>query len=175
PLSLFGNRIFAVASSVGFIVGLAFFGAVTYLPQFLQVVRGASPTRSGLELVPLMGGVLVSSIGSGQLTTRFGRYKVFPIIGTALMTVGLYLLSGLGPDTSTAETDLYMVILGLGLGFVMQVLVLAVQNAVSYRSWASRRRPRRCFAPSAARWASRSSAPSSRTALRSSSPTGSPA
>jgi EmrB/QacA subfamily drug resistance transporter len=132
PLSLFRNRIFAVASAVGFIVGFAFFGAVTYLPQFLQVVRGASATRSGLELVPLIGGLLVSSIGSGQLTTRLGRYKVFPIVGTALMTVGLYLLSGLGPHTSTAETDLYMVVLGLGLGFVMQVLVLAVQNAVSY-------------------------------------------
>jgi EmrB/QacA subfamily drug resistance transporter len=132
PLMLFKNRVFSVASAIGFIVGLALFGAVTYIPLYLQVVKGASPTSSGLQLLPLMGGLLVASIGSGQLITRFGRYKVFPIIGTALAVLGLYLLSHLGVGTSIVEADLYMAVLGLGLGFTMQVLVLAVQNAVDY-------------------------------------------
>jgi EmrB/QacA subfamily drug resistance transporter len=132
PLYLFRNRVFGVASAVGFVVGLALFGSVTYIPLYLQVVKGASPTQSGLELLPLVAGVLIASIGSGQLITRFGRYKVFPIVGTALMVVGLLLLSRLGVETSTPVADLYMLVLGLGLGFVMQVLVLAVQNAVEY-------------------------------------------
>ena len=88
PLGLFRNRVFAVASAVGFIVGMALFGSVTYLPLYLQVVKGSGPTESGLQMLPLMVGVLVSSIGSGQLITRYGRYKVFPIVGTALMVVG---------------------------------------------------------------------------------------
>ena len=92
PLYLFRNRVFAVASAVGFIVGVSLFGSVTYLPLYLQIVKGASPTGSGLELLPLVGGVLVASIGSGQLITKFGRYKLFPIIGTTLMVVGLLLL-----------------------------------------------------------------------------------
>jgi EmrB/QacA subfamily drug resistance transporter len=133
PLALFRNRTFAVTSAVGFIVGLALFGSVTYLPLYLQIVKGQSPTASGLLLTPLMGGVLVTSILSGNLISRFGRYRFFPIAGTALMTVGVYLLSKLGVSTSTATAGLYMLILGLGLGMVMQVLVLAVQNAVDYR------------------------------------------
>jgi EmrB/QacA subfamily drug resistance transporter len=133
PLALFRNRTFAVTSAVGFIVGLALFGSVTYLPLYLQIVKGQSPTTSGLLLTPLMGGVLVTSILSGNLISRFGRYRFFPIAGTALMTVGVYLLSKLGVSTSTATAGLYMLILGLGLGMVMQVLVLAVQNAVDYR------------------------------------------
>jgi EmrB/QacA subfamily drug resistance transporter len=133
PLELFRNRIFTVASAVGFIVGLALFGSVTYLPLYLQIVKGNSPTTSGLLLSPLMGGVLVTSIISGNLISRFGRYRVFPIVGTAVMTVALYLLSRLGVTTSTVVAGVYMLILGLGLGMVMQVLVLAVQNAVDYR------------------------------------------
>jgi EmrB/QacA subfamily drug resistance transporter len=132
PLFLFRNRVFSVASAVGFMVGIALFGSVTYLPLYLQVVKGASPTESGLQMLPLMAGVLIASIGSGQLITRFGRYKVFPIVGTALMVVGMLLLSRLQVGTSIALADLYMLVLGLGLGFVMQVLVLAVQNAVAY-------------------------------------------
>jgi EmrB/QacA subfamily drug resistance transporter len=132
PLSLFSNRVFTVASIVGFIVGFALFGSVTYIPLYLQVVRGASPTTSGLQLLPLMLGVLVASIGSGQLITRVGRYKVFPIVGTGLMVVGLLLLARLTPGTSTLVADLYMLVLGFGLGFVMQVLILAVQNAADY-------------------------------------------
>jgi EmrB/QacA subfamily drug resistance transporter len=133
PLELFRNRIFTVTSAIGLIVGLALFGSVTYLPLYLQVVKGVSPTRSGLELTPLMGGVLVTSIASGQLISRFGRYKPFPIAGTALMTVALYLLSRIAVGTGTLATALEMLLLGLGLGMVMQVLVLAVQNAVEYR------------------------------------------
>ena len=132
PLGLFRNRVFAVASAVGFIVGIALFGSVTYLPLYLQVVKGSGPTESGLQMLPLMAGVLISSIGSGQLITRYGRYKVFPIVGTALMVVGMLLLSRLAVDTSLVVADVYMLVVGLGLGFVMQVLVLAVQNAVDY-------------------------------------------
>jgi DNA-binding MarR family transcriptional regulator len=124
--------VFSVASVVGFMVGIALFGSVTYLPLYLQVVKGSSPTESGLQLLPLMAGVLAASIGSGQLITRYGRYKVFPIVGTALMVVGMLLLSRLAVGTTTLLADLYMLVLGLGLGFVMQVLVLAVQNAVDY-------------------------------------------
>ena len=132
PLSLFRNRVFSVATAVSFMVGVALFGSVTYLPLYLQVVRGASPTESGLEMLPLMAGVLIASIGSGQLITRYGRYKVFPIVGTALMVVGMLLLSRLDVGTSIALADVYMIVLGLGLGFTMQVLVLVVQNAVDY-------------------------------------------
>ena len=133
PLELFRNRIFAVTSAIGFIIGLALFGSVTYLPLFLQIVRGKSPTDSGLQLTPMMGGLLITSIASGQLISRFGRYRPFPIVGTAVMTVGMFLLSRLNIHTSTLDTSLYMVVLGLGLGMVMQVLVIAVQNAVDYR------------------------------------------
>jgi EmrB/QacA subfamily drug resistance transporter len=132
PPSLFSNRVFVVTSAIGFVVGFALFGALTYLPLFQQVVRGLSPTDSGLQLIPLMAGVLTASIASGQLITRTGRYKHFPIAGTAIAAIGLLLLSGLEQDTGTFLAGLYMLILGLGLGLVMQVLVLAAQNAVPY-------------------------------------------
>ena len=133
PLSLFRNRTFAVTSAVGFIVGLALFGAVTYLPLYLQIVKGVSPTKSGLQLTPLMLGLLVTSVLSGQLISRWGRYRIFPIVGTAVVTVGMALLSRLGIGTSLWMAALDMVVLGLGLGMTMQVLVLAVQNAVDYK------------------------------------------
>jgi EmrB/QacA subfamily drug resistance transporter len=133
PLTLFRNRVFAVASAIGFVVGFGLFGAVTFLPLFMQVVNGASATGSGLELVPLMVGVLVTSIASGQVIARTGRYKPFPIAGTALAAGGFALLSTMDPSTTTAQRSLYMLVLGLGLGMTMQVLVLAVQNAVDYR------------------------------------------
>jgi predicted MFS family arabinose efflux permease len=132
PLSLFRNEVFRVASGVGFIVGFAMFGAITFIPLYLQLVKGSTPTESGLQMLPLMAGVLIASIGAGQVTTRTGRYRVFPIVGTGLMTVGLLLLSRLAVDTSIPQADLYMFMLGLGLGCVMQTLVLAVQNAVDY-------------------------------------------
>jgi EmrB/QacA subfamily drug resistance transporter len=133
PLRLFSNRVFSVASAVGFVVGFAMFGAITYLPQYLQVVKGASPTGSGLQLLPLMAGLLLTSMGSGILISRWGRYKAFPIAGTAVMTVGMYLLSLMGVGTATVDYSLYMFVLGVGIGAVMQVLVIAVQNVVSYK------------------------------------------
>jgi EmrB/QacA subfamily drug resistance transporter len=133
PLDLFRNRVFSVTSAVGFMVGLALFGSVTFVPLYLQVVKGHSPTASGLLMTPMMGGILVSSIVSGNLISRFGHYRSFPIVGTAVATVGLYLLSRLGVATSPSAAAVYLLILGLGLGFVMQVLVLAAQNAVEYR------------------------------------------
>ncbi len=132
PPRLFRDRVFSVTSAIGLVVGFALFGSVTYLPLFLQVVLGASPTGSGLQILPLMGGLLITSIGSGQLITRTGRYKPFPIAGTAIMVVGLYLLSTMDPHTTRIVASGYMFVLGLGLGLVMQVLVLAVQNAVAY-------------------------------------------
>jgi EmrB/QacA subfamily drug resistance transporter len=132
PPELFRNPVFRVTSAIGFVVGFALFGALTYLPLFQQVVRGLSPTASGLQLVPLMIGLLAASIGSGQLISRNGRYKRFPIAGTAIAAVGLLLLSRLEPGTGSFEAAFYMLVLGLGLGFTMQVLVLAVQNAVPY-------------------------------------------
>jgi EmrB/QacA subfamily drug resistance transporter len=132
PLHLFSIRTFSVANFVGFIVGFAMFGAITYLPLFFQIVRGESPTISGLQLLPLMVGMLIVSIGSGQIISRTGHYRVFPIVGTGLVTVGLLLLSRMGIGTAPATAVLYMFVLGMGLGSVMQVLVLIVQNAVPY-------------------------------------------
>ena len=134
PLELFHNRVFVVTSAIGFVVGLALFGSITYLPLYLQIVKGHTPTGSGLMLTPLMAGLLVTSIISGQLISKFGRYKPFPIVGTAIMALALLLLSRLGVHSSTAEAAVYMLILGLGLGLVMQVLVLAAQNSVDYRN-----------------------------------------
>ena len=133
PPRLFGNRVFTVTSAMGLVVGFALFGSVTYLPLFLQVVNGASPTGSGLQILPLMGGLLITSIGSGQLISRTGRYKPYPIAGTAIMIVGLALLSGMNAGTSRLAASAFMFVLGLGLGLVMQVLVLAVQNSVDYQ------------------------------------------
>lgn len=133
PPALFCNRTFAVAAAVGFIVGVAMFGSITYMPVYLQVVKGVSPSLAGMQLTPMMGGVLVTSIVSGQIISRIGRYRMFPVAGTAIMAVGLLLLSTLAVDTSTSAASGYMLVLGLGLGMVMQVLVLAVQNAVDYR------------------------------------------
>jgi DNA-binding MarR family transcriptional regulator len=108
------------------------FGTIAYLPQYMQIVKGVSPTVSGLRLLPLMAGLLTTSIVSGRLVSKWGRYRIFPIIGTATMTVGLYLLSHLGVATSVWLSSLYMLVLGAGLGASLQVLVVAVQNAVSY-------------------------------------------
>ena len=132
PLHLFKIRAFSVASIVGFIVGFAMFGAITFLPVFFQVVRGESPTVSGLQLLPLIIGMLTVSIVAGQVISRTGRYRMFPIAGTALITVGLLMLSQLGIETTWPMAALYMLVLGMGLGAVMQVLVLIVQNAVPY-------------------------------------------
>ena len=132
PLSLFANRVFVIATSIGFIVGMAMFGSITLLPVYLQVVKGLDPTSAGLHLTPMMLGVFVSSITSGQIISRIGRYRMFPICGTALMTIALFLLSRLDVETPALTASGYMLVLGLGLGMVMQILVMAVQNAVAY-------------------------------------------
>ena len=132
PLHLFKNSVFSVTSGLGFIVGFAMFGAIIYLPTYLQTVFGSSPTASGLELLPLMVGLVGTSIASGQLITRRGKYKVFPIFGTALVVVAMYLLSLMTVSTSLFQASIFMLILGLGIGGVMQVLVIVVQNAVPY-------------------------------------------
>jgi MFS family permease len=113
-------------------VGLSLFGAVTFLPIYLQIVKGVSPSTSGLMLMPMMFGMLASSVVSGRLISRFGRYKVFPIIGTASMTFGLGMLALLDVESYVWQTALDALWLGLGMGMVMQVLVLAVQNSVGY-------------------------------------------
>jgi len=133
PLHLFGARAFTVAAAVGFAVGFALFGSVTYLPLYLQVVRGSTPTESGLQMLPQMAGLLLTSIGSGQIISRTGRYRIFPIVGTAIMTIGFATFSRLGTETSVGHAMLMMLTLGLGMGLVMQVLVIAVQNAVDYK------------------------------------------
>jgi EmrB/QacA subfamily drug resistance transporter len=133
PLRLFSKRVFSVANAAGFIVGVAMFGAIIYLPVYLQVVRGVSPTVSGLMLLPIMAGVFTASIGSGQVIARIGRYKVFPVVGTGLVTIGMGLFSTLTVHTSFLLTSVFMLITGFGLGLVMQVLILAVQNGVDYK------------------------------------------
>lgn len=132
PLELLRDRLFVVCGTLSFIVGFALFGSVTFLPLYFQTVDGASPTGAGLRLVAMIGGLLVMSILSGQLISRTGRYKVFPVMGTALMAIGLVLLSRLDVGASVLIASAYLLVLGLGLGAVMQVLVLAVQNAVDY-------------------------------------------
>ncbi len=133
PLRLFRNPVFDVSAAALFIVGVAMFGAIVFLPVSLQIVTGASATNSGLLLLPMMVGIITSSIVAGRLISRTGRYKVFPVIGTAVMTLGVLLLSRMDPHTTRLETTVDMVVLGAGIGLVMQVLVLAVQNAVDRR------------------------------------------
>ncbi|MFH8571419.1 DHA2 family efflux MFS transporter permease subunit [Streptomyces sp. NPDC017993] len=133
PLRLFTLRTFTLTSIIGFVIGFAMFGSMTYLPTFLQVVQGVSPTLSGVHMLPMVLGMLIASTGSGQIVSRTGRYKVFPIAGTAVVAVGLLLLHQLDPASSVAAMSIYFFVFGFGLGLVMQVLVLIVQNAVPYQ------------------------------------------
>ncbi|KPC72399.1 MFS transporter [Streptomyces coelicoflavus] len=130
PLRLFRDSVFNVTALVGLVVGVALFGAASYLPTFLQMVDGASATESGLLMLPMMGGVVVASIVSGQLISRTGHYRIHPILGSALSVVGMWLLSRLDIDTPRLHYSVWMAVLGAGIGMVMPVLVLAVQNSV---------------------------------------------
>ncbi|MGW7487818.1 MFS transporter [Streptomyces sp. NPDC054786] len=130
PLRLFRDSIFNLTGLIGAVVGVALFGAASYLPTFLQMVDGATATESGLLMLPMMGGIVLASIVSGQLISRTGHYKVFPVLGCAAAAVGMWLLSRMQQDTPREDYSLWMGILGLGIGFVMPVLVLAVQNSV---------------------------------------------
>ncbi|MEU6300537.1 MFS transporter [Streptomyces erythrochromogenes] len=132
PLKLFRIRTFSLCSAISFVVGFAMFGAMVYLPTFLQVVQGVSPTMSGVHMLPMVIGMLISSTASGQIVSRTGRWKVFPIAGTGVTAIGLLLLHQLHRTSSTWEMSVYFFVFGAGLGLVMQVLVLVVQNAVSY-------------------------------------------
>ncbi|MGW0910079.1 MFS transporter [Streptomyces sp. NPDC002853] len=130
PLRLFRDPVFNITALVGMVVGIALFGAASYLPTFLQMVDGASATESGLLMLPMMGGVVGASILSGQLISHTGRYKIYPVIGGILSVIGMYLLSRLEADTPRLHYSIWMAVLGAGVGLVMPVLILAVQNAV---------------------------------------------
>ena len=132
PLRLFGDPVFTVCCVLAFIVGFAMLGAMTFLPTYMQFVDGVSATVSGLRTLPMVVGMLITSIGSGAVVGRTGRYKIFPIAGTAIMTLAFVLLSRMDPDTSTLRQSLYLFVLGTGIGLCMQVLVLIVQNTVSF-------------------------------------------
>ncbi|MFH8560109.1 MFS transporter [Streptomyces sp. NPDC017988] len=130
PLRLFRDSVFNLTSLVGMVVGIALFGAASYLPTFLQMVDGASATESGLLMLPMMAGVVGASVISGQLISHTGRYKIYPVLGGALSVVGMWFLSRLETDTSRLAYSVWMAILGAGIGLVMPVLILAVQNTV---------------------------------------------
>jgi EmrB/QacA subfamily drug resistance transporter len=133
PLHVFKNRNFSVTMVLTFLTGVAMFGALTFLPLYQQTVQGASPTVSGLMLTPMMLGVTVTSILAGQVTTRTGKYKMFPILGGAIMGGGMYLLTQLDVSTTRTTSGLYYVVLGLGMGFIMQMVSLIAQNSVEQR------------------------------------------
>ncbi|MEV5261998.1 MFS transporter [Streptomyces anulatus] len=133
PLKLFRMRTFALVAVISFVIGFAMFGAMTYLPTFLQVVHDITPTMSGVHMLPMVFGLLITSTGSGQIVSRTGRWKVFPILGTATTAVGLLLLHQLDENSSTWLMSAYFFVFGAGLGLVMQVLVLVAQNSVSYQ------------------------------------------
>jgi EmrB/QacA subfamily drug resistance transporter len=133
PPRLFRDPVFRVATVNLFLIGVAMFGAIVFLPLFLQVVIGASATNSGLLLLPLMAGIVVSSVAVGRVISRTGRYRWYPIAGTALMTVAMGLLATMDASTSRTTASWYVALLGAGLGTVMPVMILAVQNAVDQR------------------------------------------
>ncbi|KUL23803.1 MDR family MFS transporter [Actinoplanes awajinensis] len=132
PMRLFRNSVFVVCSTLSFIVGFAMLGAMTFLPTYLQYVDGVSATGSGVRTLPMVAGLFTTSILAGNLVSRTGRYRVFPIAGTAVMSLGLWLMSTMGPDTGAALMSLYMFVLGMGIGLSMQVLTIVVQNTVPY-------------------------------------------
>ncbi|MFF2012156.1 MFS transporter [Streptomyces sp. NPDC058195] len=131
PLRLFRDSIFNVTALVGAVIGVGLFGAASYLPTFLQMVDGATATESGLLMLPMMGGIVIASVVSGQLISRTGRYRIHPILGSALSVAGMWLLSLLDADTPRIEYSIAQAVLGIGIGLVMPVLVLAVQNSVA--------------------------------------------
>jgi EmrB/QacA subfamily drug resistance transporter len=133
PLRLFRNSVFAVGSAQAALVGMGMFGGIASIPLYLQIVKGASPTKAGLLILPLIAGMMAASLASGQFTSRTGRYKIFPVIGSILMVIGLLVMTRIGADTPLWQTDIYMAIFGLGLGMNMQSIVLAMQNAVEPR------------------------------------------
>ena len=133
PLRLFRNEIFSVTTLLSLVVGIVMFGALIFLPQYQQIVRGDSATKSGLMLLPLIGGLMTASLTSGRIISKIGRYRIFPISGSALLIVSFWLFSHITATTPRWELGIWMTILGLGIGQIMPVLTLAVQNAVDRR------------------------------------------
>jgi EmrB/QacA subfamily drug resistance transporter len=133
PLKLFRNGVFALGSGQSFVIGIGMFGGMMSIPLYLQIVKGASPTKAGLLILPMVAGIMSASLLAGQVTSRTGRYKLFPVIGSALLVIGLALMSTIGADTPLWTTDLFMLLFGAGLGMNMQTIVLAMQNAVPPR------------------------------------------
>jgi MFS family permease len=131
PLRLFKNSIFSVSSILSALIGVVMFGAIIFLPEYQQLVRGDSATKSGLMLLPLVVGVMMASMISGRLITKFGRYRIFPIIGTLLLIVSFWLFSNIAVDTSRFMLGIWMLVLGIAIGQVMPVMTLAVQNGVA--------------------------------------------
>lgn len=131
PLRLFAKSNFSIATALGFVAGFAMFGGLTFLPQFQQFVQGESATNSGLLLMPMMVSAMVVSLVGGQIMTRTGHYKALPIVGSGLLAVGLWLFSTMDVNTSTSTTALYMIVLGAGMGSLMQTTTLIAQNSVS--------------------------------------------
>jgi MFS family permease len=127
------EKAFAMPVAISFLIGFALFGTATYVPAFLQIVQGATASQAGLALTAPLAGVLLTTVISGRLITRTGRYKLYPVVGTAAATVGLALLATLGPERGTRAISGPMLLIGLGIGLVMQVMMLATQNAVEYR------------------------------------------
>lgn len=133
PLHIFRNRNFTLMSIIGFITGFVMFGATLFLPLYQQSVQGASATNSGLLLLPMLGAMLVTSMVAGRITTNSGRYYVFPVLGSALMIVGLYLLSTMDTGTSRLTSGVFMAVVGLGMGCLMQITMLVAQNSVEMK------------------------------------------
>ncbi|MFB7503231.1 MDR family MFS transporter [Streptomyces broussonetiae] len=133
PLHMFKNRNFTLMSIIGFVTGFVMFGATLYLPLYQQSVQGASATNSGLLLLPMLGAMLVTSMVAGRVTTNSGRYKIFPVAGGALMVAGLYLLSVMDTGTTRLTSGIYMAVLGLGMGCLMQITMLVAQNSVEMK------------------------------------------
>ncbi|MGK5445364.1 MDR family MFS transporter [Micromonospora sp. URMC 105] len=133
PLRLFRSATFALANSAGFVLGLVMFGSIIFIPLYLQIVKGASPTRSGLLMLPMMAGIIVTSVLTGRAMSRMGRYKWFPVVGSVVLLVGTLLFTRLEVDTSLWVAFGFMVVIGVGLGLCMQSLILGVQNAVDVR------------------------------------------
>lgn len=132
PMRLFANPVFTVCSILSFIVGFAMLGALTYLPTYLQYVDGDSATISGVRTLPMVIGLLIASVASGNVVSKTGHYRLFPIVGSLVMGLGLFLMSLMGPSTGAWLESLYMFVLGTGIGLCMQVLTIAVQNTVEY-------------------------------------------
>ena len=133
PLRLFRGRTFALGSLQSTVIGMGLFGGIASVPLYLQIVKGASPTGSGLLMLPMIGGMMAASLTSGQITSRTGKYKIFPVIGSGFMVLGMLLMTRIGADTPLWEADVYMATFGIGVGMNVQSIILAMQNAVEPR------------------------------------------